>query len=186
MAKLIYSTLMSLDAFIADAQGNFDWAEPDGEVHAFINDQFRDCSTHLYGRRMYEVMRVWDSDEMMRGMPDYIQDFAGIWRAAAKVVYSRTLENTTTSRTRLERQFDAGAVERLKETAPGNLAIAGPTLAAHAFSTGLVDECHMFVAPIAVGGGVAAFPVGSSVKLGLTEQRRFSNGMVYLRYSVCP
>jgi dihydrofolate reductase len=172
---LVYSALASLDGYVADADGRFEWAAPDAEVHAFVNDLERGVGTMLLGRRMYEVLAVWDTlDEPEPEM----RDFAEIWRAADKVVYSRTLEEVSTARTRIEREFDPEAVRRLD----GVVSIGGPELAAHAFRAGLVDEIHLFLSPILVGGGTAALPDGVRRELELVEERRFGNGFVFLRY----
>ena len=186
MAKLIHSAMMSLDAFIADANGKFDWAEPDREVHTFINDLERQCGTYLSGRSMYEVMTIWETDELIKGAPDYMQDFAAVWRAADKVVYSRSLETVSTARTRLARSFDAQALRELKASTERDISIGGPTLATHAFRARLVDECQLFLVPISVGGGTKALPVDLAVKLELGDQRRFACGVVYLKYTVTP
>ena len=182
MAKLIYSTIASLDGFIEDEDGNFDWAAPDAEVHAFVNDLERPVGTYLYGRRMYETMVYWEGEEAMEGQPPHIQDYAEIWRAADKVVYSRALDALSSERTRIERSFDPEAVRRMKARAERDLTIGGPELAAQALRAGLVDECHQFLAPVVVGGGRTAFPADLQVQLELLEQRRFGNGMVHLRY----
>jgi dihydrofolate reductase len=182
MASLLYTAITSLDGYIEDETGDFGWAEPDEEVHAFINDLVRPVGTHLYGRRMYEVMRVWDTSEMLGGQPPVIRDFAEIWQAADKVVYSRTLETPSTARTRIERDFDLEAVGRMKAAAGHDLSVAGPELAAEALGDGLIDECHLFVAPIVVGGGKPALPDGLRLALELVETRSFANGMVHLRY----
>jgi dihydrofolate reductase len=179
LAKLIYTTITSLDGFIADAEGKFDWAEPDEEVHSFINDLERSVRTHLLGRRMYEVMAGWETLEDER---PYMKDFAEIWRSADKIVYSTDLEAVSTARTRLERTFDPGAVEQLKSSADHDLAVGGPGLAATAIRAGLVDEWRVFLTPIIVGGGKACFPDGVRVELDLAEERRFGNGWAYLRY----
>jgi dihydrofolate reductase len=181
MAQLIYSAIMSLDGYTADKDGHFEWSAPDEEVHAFINDLERDVGTYLLGRRMYEVMSVWET----MGTPDdhpVIQDYARIWQGADKVVYSSSLETAATSRTRLERQFRPEAVQELKTTAERNISIGGPTLAAHALKAGLVDECQLFINPVAVGGGLSFLPDGLEARLELLEERRFGNGVVYLRY----
>jgi dihydrofolate reductase len=178
MVKLVYAAMMSLDGFIEDEGGNFDWAEPDREVHTFINDLELRHGTYLYGRSMYEVMAAWENDELLRGMPGYMQDFARMWRAADKVVYSASLEGVSTARTRLEPSFSAEPVRAMKASAERDLTIAGPNLAAQAFEAGLVDECQVFVAPIAVGGGKSAMPRGLAVRLELAEERRFDNGFV--------
>jgi dihydrofolate reductase len=181
MAKLIYSAITSLDGYVADEDGKFDWAEPDEEVHAFVNDLARPVGTYLYGRRMYEVMLAWETISLA-DQPPSIQDFAAIWREADKIVYSRTLETVAGARTRIERDFDPEAVGRLKAEAGRDLAVGGPELAAHAFRAGLVDECHLFVAPIVVGGGTRSLPDQVQLKLELLDERRFGNGMVHLRY----
>jgi dihydrofolate reductase len=177
--RLTYTSLASLDGYIADATGNFDWAEPDDEVHAFVNDLDRSIGTYLLGRRTYEVLAVWDT---IQDEQPVIADFAEIWRSTDKVVYSSTLESVSTARTRLERTFDPEAVAAMKASADRDLSIGGPTLAAPAIAAGLVDEWNLFLSPVVVGGGTSAFPAGSSVELTLEEDRRFSNGTVYLRY----
>jgi dihydrofolate reductase len=181
MAKLIYSAIASLDGYIADDGGKFDWAEPDEEVHAFVNDLERPVGTYLYGRQMYEVMLAWETVNV-DDEPRVIADFAEIWRAADKIVYSRTLEAVTSARTRIERDFDAEAVRQMKAAAGRDLAIGGPLLAARAFESGLVDELHLLVAPIVVGGGKQSLPDNVRLELALLDERRFSNGMVHLRY----
>jgi dihydrofolate reductase len=181
MAKLIYLTLMSLDGYVADEDGRFDWAEPDEEVHTFVNDLARPVGTYLYGRLTYEVLVVWET-VVLADQPPYIRDFAEIWRAADKIVYSKTLTAVSSAKTRLERDFDPEAVRLLKESAERDLAVAGPKLAGQAIEAGLVDEYHLFVAPIMVGGGTAALPDGVRVELELLDERRFGNGMALLRY----
>jgi dihydrofolate reductase len=153
MAKLIYSAIMSLDGYVADVDGNFDWAVPDEEVHTFINDLDRPFGTYLYGRRMYEVMVGWEIAHTRADQPTFMQDFAQIWQAADKIVYSKTLETVSTARTRIERNFDPEAVRQMKARARRDILVGGPELAAQAFKAGLVDECHVFVAPMVVGGG---------------------------------
>lgn len=182
MAKLIYLMLMSLDGYSADEAGKFEWAEPDEEVHTFVNDLGRPVGTYLYGRRMYEVMAAWEDPGAFADPPRYIQDFAAIWKATDKIVYSRTLEAASTGRTRIEREFEPAVVRQLKAVANRDLAVAGPDLAAHAFRAGLVDECHFLIAPIIVGGGKRALPDEARVGLELLNERRFGNGMVYLHY----
>ncbi len=183
MAKLIYSAITSLDDYIADEDGNFDWAVPDEEVHTFINDLERPVGMYLYGRRMYEVMVGWETAHTLADQPPLMQDFAEIWQAAEKIVYSRTLETVSSARTRIERDFDAEAVRQVKAAAGRDIAVGGPNLAAEAFRAGLVDECHLFIAPIVVGGGTRSFPNSVRVELELLDERRFSGGMVHLRYS---
>jgi dihydrofolate reductase len=181
MAKLIYSALTSLDGYVADEQGNFDWAEPDEEVHRFVNDLERPLGTHLYGRRMYEVLRAWETMDLA-DEPQVIQDYAEIWRGADKLVFSRTLDAVTTAKTRLEREFDAEAIRQLKAGADRDLGVGGPGLAAEALRAGLVDELHLFVAPRVVGGGTQSLPDDVEIELELLDERRFGNGVVYLRY----
>jgi dihydrofolate reductase len=183
MGSLIYSAISSLDGYIADEHGKFEWGEPDREVHEFLNDLERPIGTYLYGRRLYEVMAAWETMNAPE-QPPYVREFAEIWQAANKIVYSRTLDSVSSARTRIERGFDPGAVRRLKETAESDLLVGGPNLAAHAFEAGLVDECHLFVAPMIVGGGTRFLPDGLRQKLELTDERRFENGMVHLRYRV--
>ncbi|HEX5761841.1 MAG TPA: dihydrofolate reductase family protein [Solirubrobacterales bacterium] len=183
--KLIYSTIASLDGYIADESGGFDWAEPDAEVHAFVNDLMRDVGTYLYGRRMYETMAVWETDPALAAESEETRDFAQLWQAAEKVVYSTTLEAASTRRTRIERSFDPEAVRQLKASAERDLAIGGgPGLAAHAFRAGLVDECDPFLVPIIVGGGKRMLPEGLRQELELVTERRFEGGMVHLHYRV--
>ena len=182
MAKLIYSAITSLDGYIEDAAGNFDWSAPDEEVHAFVNDLERSVGTYLLGRRMYDVMAVWDTDEAVAGQPPVARDFADIWRAADKIVYSTTLPTVTTARTRLERAFDPSAIQQLKAVATRDISIGGPALAAHAIRGDLVDEYHLYVNPIVVGGGKPALPDDVRVQLDLIDERRFGGGVVFLRY----
>ena len=181
MARLIYSAIASLDGYTADAEGKFDWAAPDAELHAFVNDLERDVGTHLYGRRMYGTMAVWETMDVS-AEPDVMRDYAGIWRDADKVVYSRTLAAASTPRTRIERDFDPEAVRRMKETAGRDLSVGGPGLAAHALRAGIVDEIQLFLVPVVVGGGTRALPDGLRVDLDLLDERRFAGGAVYLRY----
>jgi dihydrofolate reductase len=183
MGNLIYGAITSLDGYIADENGKFEWGEPDEEVHEFVNEVQRPLGTHLYGRRLYEVLAAWETLNT-RDQPDYIREFAEIWQAANKIVYSRTLTSPSTARTRIAREFDAEDVRRLKESADTDLLVGGPTLAAHAFEAGLVDECHFFVAPMIVGGGKRFLPEKLRQKLELIDERRFGNGMVHLRYRV--
>jgi dihydrofolate reductase len=184
MAKLIYAMIASLDGYVEDERGGFDWAEPDEEVHAFANDLERPIGTHLYGRRMYETMAFWEGEEAIEGQPPQMRDYAEIWRAADKVVFSRTLEASRSERTRIERQFDLEAVRQLKGEAERDLTIGGPELAAGALRAGLVDEVGLFVAPVLVGGGKPAFGSDLRLDLELLEERRFGNGMMLLRYRV--
>jgi dihydrofolate reductase len=182
MAKLIYSAITSLDGYLADADGNFDWAAPDEEVHTFVNDLERPVGTYLYGRRMYEVMVYWETAPTLAGQPPSVQDFAEIWRATDKIVYSRTLETVSSARTRIERDFDAEAVRQMKAAAGRDITVGGPDLAAQAIKAGLVDEYQLFVAPIVVGGGKQSLPNNVRLKLELLDERRFASGVVHLRY----
>jgi dihydrofolate reductase len=179
MARLIYSSVMSLDGYIADERGNFDWAAPDEEVHAFVNDLERPVGTYLYGRRMYQVMAVW---ETLSGDEAVVRDFARIWREADKVVYSRTLEKASTARTRIERDFDPDAVRQMKVEAGRDITVGGPELAAQAIKAGLVDEYQLFIVPFVVGGGKRALPDNVRVNLELLDEHRFGSGVVHLRY----
>jgi dihydrofolate reductase len=181
MAKLIYSTITSLDGYVADEDGQFDWAEPDEEVHSFVNDLGRRVGTYLYGRRLYEVMVAWETLSLA-DQPPFIQDFAEIWQAADKIVYSKTLETVSSARTRIERDFDPAAVRQLQEEAERDLSVGGPELAAQALKAGLVDELHLFVTPVVVGGGKQALPDHVRLGLELLDERRFGNGTVHLRY----
>jgi dihydrofolate reductase len=181
VAKLIYSAIASLDGYIEDEDGKFDWAEPDEEVHAFINDLERPIGTYLLGRRMYEVLSYWET-VALADQPPFIQDFAEIWRAADKVVYSKTLDAASTARTRIEREFDPEAVRQTKVAAGRDLSVGGPDLAAQAFEAGLVDELHLFLAPVVVGGGKQSLPDNVRLSLELLDERHFGNGMVYLHY----
>jgi dihydrofolate reductase len=182
VGRLIYSTITSVDGYISDQEGKFDWAEPDEEVHTFVNDLERSVGTYLYGRRMYEVMVYWENSDALADQPPYIQDFARIWQAAEKIVYSKSLENVSTARTRIERDFDPEAVRHMKATTGPDLLVGGPNLAAQAIKAGLIDELHLFVAPIVVGGGTQSLPDKVLLNLELLDERRFGNGMVYLRY----
>jgi dihydrofolate reductase len=179
MGRLIYSTIASLDGYIEDRNGKFDWAAPDEEVHRFVNELERPFGTYLYGRRMYETMVFWES---VHDQPDHIQDYAEIWRAADKIVYSKTLESVSSDRTRIEREFDSEGVRRLK--AEGDITIGGPDLAAQALRAALVDEYRTFLAPVVVGDGKRALPGDIHLELELLDERRFGNGTVYLRYRV--
>jgi dihydrofolate reductase len=182
MAKLIYSAITSLDGYIADEDGNFDWAAPDEEVHAFVNDLERPVGTYLYGRRMYEVMAPWETDPTLADQSRVMRDFAQLWQAADKVVYSKTLETPSSARTRIEPNFDPEAVRQLKTQAERDLTVGGPDLAAQAIKAGLVDEWHLFLTPIVVGGGTPSLPDKVRVKLELLDERRFGSGVVFLRY----
>jgi dihydrofolate reductase len=187
MAKLIYSAIASLDGYVEDASGSFDWAAPDAEVHAFVNDLERPVGTYLYGRRMYETMVYWETAPTTGAVDEAIHhDFATIWQAADKVVYSTTLAEPSSARTRIERAFDPDAVAQLKATAASDIGVGGSALAAEALRAGLVDELHLFLSPIVVGGGKPALPDGVRLELELLDERRFANGVVYLQYRVAP
>ncbi len=182
MARLIYSAISSLDGYIEDRDGKFDWAAPDEEVHRFINNLERSAGTYLYGRRMYETMMVWETDPNLAAESPLMRDFAEIWQAADKIVYSKTLEAVSTRKTQLERNFDPEAIRQLKEAVEHDILIGGPELAAHAFRAGLIDECHLFLTPIIVGGGKQSLPDNVRLELELLEERRFGSGVVFLRY----
>jgi dihydrofolate reductase len=182
MAKLIYSAITSLDGYVADENGKFDWSAPDEEVHAFVNDLERSVGTHLYGRRMYEVMRYWETALISDDEPPVIRDYAEIWQAADKIVYSTTLDEVSTARTRIERDFDPEAVRQLTASAERDITVGGPELAAEAIKAGLVDEYHLFLTPVVVGGGNHFLPGGVRVNLELLDERRFANGVVHLHY----
>jgi dihydrofolate reductase len=184
MAKLIYSAISSLDGYVADAEGNFEWSMPNQEVHQFVNDLERPIGTYLLGRRMYQVMRYWDTAPTGNGEPSVEQDYAKIWQAADKIIYSSRMENISTARTRIEREFDSNAIRQLKTAAARDLSVGGPTLAAQALKLGLVDECHLFLSPIVVGGGTPALPDNVHLDLELLDERRFGNGVVHLHYRV--
>jgi dihydrofolate reductase len=182
MGKLMYTAITSLDGYIEDAEGMLGWAEPDEEVHAFVNDLARPAGTYLYGRRMYETMVGWETDPALAEQSPVMADFAEIWQAADKVVYSTTLEAASTARTRIERVFQPDPVRTIKATAEQDLMVGGANLAARAFEAGLVDELHLFLVPVVVGAGKRSLPEGRRVNLVLVDERRFGNGTVYLRY----
>jgi dihydrofolate reductase len=185
MARLVYSILASLDGYVADAQGNFDFAAPDEEVHAAVNELERSTGTVLLGRRMYEVLVAWETWDVANE-PTVIRDYAAIWHAVDKIVYSRTLQTAASARTRIEREFDAAAVGRLKASATRDLSIGGPELAGQAFAAGLIDECNLFLMPVVVGSGKRALPDGTRMALDLVDERRFASGVVHLRYRTSP
>jgi len=182
MAKLIYSAITSLDGYIADEDGNFDWAAPDEEVHAFVNDLERPVGTYLYGRRMYETMVFWETAHTFADQRPVMQDFAKIWQGADKVVYSTTLPAVSSARTRIERDFDPEAVRRMKAAAGRDITVGGPHLAAEAIRAGLVDEYQLFLVPFMVGGGNQSLPDNVRVQLELLDERRFGGGVIFLRY----
>jgi dihydrofolate reductase len=183
MANLVFSSITSLDLYVNDARGRFEWAAPDAEVHAFVNELERPIGMFLFGRRLYETMQVWETMATTPDEPE-VHDYAALWRAADKIVYSATLPGVTTSRTRLERDFDPEAVRALVRDADRNVSIGGPTLAARAFTAGLVDELHLFLTPVLVGGGTRALPDDVFVDLELIDEHRFTNGVVHLHHRV--
>ena len=184
MAKLIYASNMSLDGCTEDDRGGFDWAPPDDTVFAFITELMRSAGTYLYGRRMYDTMAVWETDAGLAAQSDLMSEFASVWQAADKVVYSTTLAEAATANTRLERHFDPGEVHDLKAAAGSDLLVGGPHLAAQAFKAGLVDECQLLIWPVVLGGGNPALPADVRAELELLDERQFSNGVVGLRYRV--
>ncbi|HEY0280601.1 MAG TPA: dihydrofolate reductase family protein [Solirubrobacterales bacterium] len=183
MARLTYATICSLDGYIAEP-GKSDWAMPDEEVHQFVNDLERPLGTYLYGRRMYEMMVFWETASAAPDEPPVFHDYAEIWRSAEKIVYSRTLREESSARTRIEREFDPDAVRALKQSATADIAIAGPELAAQAIAAGLVDECRLFLCPVVTGGGKRALPDLPSGRLELLDERRFAGGVVHVHYRV--
>ncbi|HVB05134.1 MAG TPA: dihydrofolate reductase family protein [Acidimicrobiales bacterium] len=182
MAKLIYVSNVSLDGYTEDERGAIDWAAPDDDVFVFITDLLRSVGTHLYGRRLYDTMAVWETDAALAAQSELSSDFANVWKSADKVVYSTTLAAVPTANTRLERHFDPGAVRDLKAAAARDLIVGGPNLASQAFKAGLVDECHLFIRPVVLGGRKPALPTGTRSQLELLDERRFSSGVVQLRY----
>ena len=186
MAKLMYGAITSLDGYVADADGNFDWAEPDEELHAFVNDLERPIGTYLYGRRMYETMLYWETAHTLADQSAVARDFTEVWQAADKIVYSTTLDAPASARTRIERDFDADALRRLKASAGAPMTVGGAGLAAQALQAGLVDALHLFVVPVAVGGGKRALPDRVRLELELRDERRFASGVVHLHYAVIP
>ena len=184
MANLIYVSNVSLDGYIEDEQGSFEWTAPNNEFFAFITDLVRPVGTYLYGRRLYDTMAVWETDPALAAQSELMADFATVWQAADKVIYSTTLDAVPTARTRLERSFDPVSVRDLKASATSDLTVGGAHLAAQAFQAGLVDECHLFIHPVLLGGGKPALPSDTRAQLELLDDRRLGNGIVYLRYRV--
>ena len=184
MSKLIYITNVSLDGYIEDAHGNFDWTDPSDEYFAFITDLLRPHGTYLYGRRLYETMTVWETDPALAAPSELMSDFARVWQAANKVVYSTTLPEVSTAKTRLERTFDPDAIRALKASAADDLTVGGANLAAHAFRAGLVDECQLFIHPVIVGAGKSSLPRDVRAELELLDEHRFGNSVIYVRYRV--
>jgi dihydrofolate reductase len=184
VAKLIYSAIASLDGYVEDEQGGFEWAAPDDEVHAFVNDLERPIGVYLYGRRMYETMLFWETVDTGSEQPAVARDFAEIWRAAEKIVYSRTLQTVSSARTRIERDLNTDAIRRLKEASGSDITIGGAELAGQAIAAGLVDELHLFLVPMLVGGGKRALPGSVRAHLELMDERRFRSGVVHLPYRI--
>jgi len=184
VAKLVYSALASLDGYVEDSTGNFEWAAPDEQVHAFVNDLERPIGTYLYGRRMYETMAAWETVSASGDQRAVSRDFAELWRAAEKIVYSRTLQAPSSARTRIEREFDPAAIRALKRSSARDITVGGAQLAGEAMAAGLVDECHLFLGPVIVGGGKRALPDDVRVQLELLDSRRFDSGVVHLHYRV--
>ncbi len=182
MATLIYSAITSLDGYVADVDGNFDWSAPDEEVHTFVNDLERSVGTYLYGRKMYEVMVYWETAHTVADQPAFMRDYAEIWQAADKIVYSKSLETVSSARTRIERELDPEAIKQMKAAPGRDISLGGPDLAGQAIGAGLVDECHLFVAPIVVGGGVRSLPKDVRLELELVDEHRFGNGVIHLHY----
>jgi dihydrofolate reductase len=183
-AKLIYSAIASLDGYVEDREGRFDWAAPDDEVHGFVNDLERPIRTYLYGRRMYETMTFWETVDPAGDQPAVLRDFAGIWQAAEKIVYSRSLDRVASAKTRIEREFDMNAVRQLKANSQSDITIGGADLAGQAIAGGLVDELDLFLTPVVVGGGKPALPAKVGVQLDLLDERAFRSGVVHLQYRV--
>ena len=184
MAKLIYAAIASLDGYVEDEEGSFDWSAPDEELHAYVNELERPIGTYLYGRRMYETMVFWETAGAEPDEPVVFADYAEIWRSAEKIVHSRTLETVSSAKTRIERELDPDAVRRLKQSSAADIAIGGAELAGQAIAAGLVDECHLFLCPILVGSGKRALPDSVRVSLELLDERRFGNGVVHVHYAV--
>jgi dihydrofolate reductase len=182
MAKLIYVSNVSVDGYIEDEHGSFDWTAPDDEVFAFITNLVRGVGTYLYGRRLYETMAVWETDPALAAQSELRADFANVWQAADKVVYSTTLGAVSTTKTRLESSFDPDSIRDVKASATSDLTVGGANLAAQTFKAGLVDECQLFICPVLVGGGKPALPSDTRAELELLDEHRFTNGVIYLRY----
>lgn len=184
MAKLIYVANVSLDGYIEDEHGSFDWTAPDDELFAFVTDLVRPVGTYLYGRRLYDTMAVWETDRALAAQSELMADFANVWQAADKVVYSTSLDAVSTAKTRLERHFDPASVREMKASATSDLSVGGAELAGQALEAELADECHLLVRPILIGGGKPALPSGTRSELELLDVNRFSNGAVYVRYRI--
>ena len=184
MARLLYMAITSLDGYVADEKGDYDWAMPDEEVFGFVNDFERPVGTYLYGRRLYQEMTGWETAHASAGQSPLMLDFARIWQAADKIVYSRSLETVSTARTRIERNFDPESVRQMKARAARDITVGGAALAGEAIKAGLVDECHLIITPVVVGGGKKSLPGDVRLRLQLLDERRFSSGVVHLRYRI--
>jgi dihydrofolate reductase len=184
MAKLIYVANVSLDGYVEDTDGRFDWTQPSDEVFAHITELVRPIGTHLYGRRMYETMAAWEFDPSLAAQSEMATEFADLWKTAEKIVYSTSVSAVSTAGTHLERRFDPGMVRARKASAATDLMIAGSTLAAQAFDAALVDEYHLFMYPVLLGGGKPAFSGSGFIQLELLEEHRFEDGAVHLGYRV--
>jgi dihydrofolate reductase len=182
MAKLIYSAIASLDGYVEDPAGGFDWAEPDGEVHSFVNDMERPIGTYLYGRRLYETMLFWETAHTIPDRPSYVRDYTDIWQAADKIVFSKTVDSVSSAKTRIEHSFDPDAIRRLKAAAQRDLTIGGAELAGQALKAGLVDELHLLAVPVVIGGGKRWLPDGVYLHLTLVDTQRFAGGVVFVSY----
>jgi len=182
MAKLIYSAITSLDGYVEDEDGNFDWGAPDEEVHSFVNDLERPVGTYLYGRRMYETMVYWETAQLLADQPPCVRDFTELWQAADKIVYSKSLETVSSAKTRIEGEFDPRVIQKMKSTQERDITVGGPNLAAQAFKAGLVDECQLFLTPVVLGGGKPSLPNDVRLDVDLLSERRFRSGVVFLQY----
>jgi dihydrofolate reductase len=184
VGRLIYSAITSLDGYVADAQGKFEWGAPDEEVHRFVNHRVRPAGTYLYGRRMYEVLAYWETVDPRGDQPAFMREFAEIWQAPDKIVYSGTLEHVSTARTRIERSFEPKTIEAFKAASERDLTVGGPELARQALAARLVDELQLIVAPVVVGGAIRWLAEDLRLELELVDEGRFSNGMTHLRYRI--
>jgi dihydrofolate reductase len=184
VAKLMYVSNVSLDGFIEDEHGGFEWTEPDDGQFAFVTDLVRPVGTYIYGRRLYETMAVWETEPALSAQSDLYAEFARVWQAADKIVYSSTLDAVSTGNSRLERRFDPDSIRKMKATTSRDLMVGGANIAAYAFNAGLIDECHLFICPCVVGRGKPSLPSDLRAKLELLDERRFDNGVVYVRHGI--
>ena len=183
MAKLIFSAITSLDGYIEDEEGNFDWGAPDEEVHSFVNDLEHPVGTYLYGRRMYETMVYWETEQALTDQPPWVRDFTELWQAAEKIVYSKSLATVSSAKTRREREFSTlKVIQEMKLTQEHDITVGGPNLAAQAFKAGLVDECQLFLTPVVLGGGKPSLHTNVRLEVELLGERRFRSGVVFLHY----